>query len=175
VPGGDGQTDIGLALVNDFFVLPSVTLTTLFEYTSQLQDHFEGRVPYREDSSLGDQHSDYERKISRNLGDMWQGQFGVNWRAWKGLQAMGAYTFQYKNRDEYQGKEFAKERYTWMSVNTQQKMHSMQLGLAYSTLDHFRNKEFPAPLIVSVNHTEILAGKNVAKNGLTSFDVSMFF
>ena len=167
----DGQTDIGFGFQYDVLLTKSLTLALGATYTVQLPDQNAERVPEQEDTKVT---PDVEEDLERNLGDILATQVGLLYTRGGWSWQMG-HNFQYKGEDEYTGTDFASERYGWMGRETEQKIHSLVLGGSYNTIGLFRAKKFPLPLMVRLNHTRVLAGRNVVKNPLTALDISVFF
>ena len=167
----DGQTDVGVGIHYDYLVSSSLTMVMGASYTLQLPDRNRERVPEQRDSRVT---PDIDPDLRRDLGDILSAQIGGMYAS-KGWSLQVGHSYQYKGADDYSGTRFAPERYSWMSQETEQEMHSLVLGGGYSTVDLFKAKKFPLPMMISLNHTRVLAGKNVVNNPLTSLDVSLFF
>ena len=168
---GDGQTDIGLGVHYDVLLRKTLTLALGASYTAQLPDRNAERVPEQEDTKVT---PDVDGDLQRNLGDIVTTQVGLLYaRGGWGWQL--GHSYQYKGEDEYRGTRFASERYAWIGRETEQEMHSLVLGANYNTIELFRAKKFPLPMMVSLNHTRVLAGRNVVRNPLTALDISVFF
>ena len=167
----DGQTDLGLGIHYDYLASSSVTLALGAIYTLQLPDRHRERIPEQWESRVT---PDIDSDLRRDLGDILAVQLGGMY-ANKGWRFQAGHSYQYKGADHYSGTRFAPERYTWMSKETRQEMHSLVLGGGYSTIDLFKQKKFPLPMMISINHTRVLAGRNVVDNPLTSLDISLFF
>ena len=171
VPSGDDQTDIGLGASYDYLLNKKITLSLATHYTLQLPDTNPERIPEKSTSKLSP-HIDYSTR--RDLGDMLLTQLASSYSS-HGFSLHVGYAYQYKQADQYEGNQYQVQRYSWLGNETQQEMHTAQMALGYNTLELFRKKRFPVPLSVALNHTQILAGKNVVKDPLTSLDLSLFF
>ena len=170
-PTGDGQMDVGAHLLSEFNLFKDFSLLALVGYTAQLPDHTAVRVPTTSVSSLS---ADIDLDAKRDLGDIVTTQLGANYHIWNGLAVRGAWGFQYKARDSYTGTRYDSHRYEFLSLNTEQYMHSAQVGLGYSTLRLFRQKRFPLPLEVNLNHSRVVSGKNVINDPITSLELAIF-
>ncbi len=168
---GDGQWDVGLSLLTDYTLTSELTLNTALTYVVQLPDEKDMRVPYKSDSKL----SNDQESLERDLGDSVSAQLGIRYEFFKGTTFRSGYSFQYKGEDKYDGGQFEAARYDLLSDDTRQRMHSIQLGLGYSTIKLFREGSFPVPLEVSVIHSRVLSGKNVTKDPQTTLSMAMFF
>lgn len=171
ISGGDGQTDVGFGLAHDLQVLNILTLSYAAAYTFQFADHTAKRIPTKSTSSLS---PDIDDNTWRDLGDNFLIHLATKFH-YQGFHFDTAYSFQYKERDVYAGNKYEKERYEWSSKDTRQNMHTIQVSLGYDTITLYKKKQFAAPLSVTLNHTRVVAGKNVVNDPLTSLDFSMFF
>ena len=168
---GDGQTDVGLGINYDYVLFPSVTIALGTSYTLQLSDRSRERVPEQYDSKVT---PDIDPNLGRDLGNIFATQIGGIY-AHQGWSLQLGHSYQYKGADRYSGIRFPAVRYEWMSRETEQKMHALVMGGGFNTIELFKAKRFPVPLSIALNHTRVLAGKNVVKNPLTSLDISLFF
>jgi hypothetical protein len=172
IEGGDGQLDIGLAWSTDYYLNRDFTLNTTLSYTNQLSDHQALRVAEKSDSTIS---PDIDPRVKRDLGDLYALSFGGSYSMFEGFKLLGAYTLSYKERDKYEGAMFDSERYKWMSINSEQNMQTVQAGFGYDTISLYRRKKFPIPMGTQLNMTNILSGKNVVKDTMTSLNISLFF
>lgn len=171
VISGDGQTDLAVGADYDFLVNEKLTLTVGTLYTFQLADTNAERIPFRVDSKLT---PDVDPNTERDLGDIWMVAAAAT-LAHKGFTAAAGYNFQVRQRDVYSGTQFEQQRYHWLGEETKQKMHAAMASLGYNTISLFKQKKFPIPLGFSLTHTQVFAGENVVNDGLTAFDMSIFF
>ena len=171
VPGGDGQTDLGASVTHDFKFLNYFTFTSNLSYTVQIADTVEGRIPEQYKSAAS---SDIDKNTNRDLGDILSLTFApsVNYR---GASLALGYSFNYKQADSYSGSLYSSERYGWLAKDSQQSMNAFLGKIGYDTITLYREGKFPLPALISLTHTQILSGKNVARNPLTTLDISMFF
>lgn len=95
--------------------------------------------------------------------------------SYKGFVAGAGYNFQIRQRDEYEGALYSRERYNWLGEETFQRMHAAMAKVGYNTIHLFRQKKFPVPLAFTLSHTQVLGGVNVVNDGLTALDMSIFF
>ncbi|OFZ37753.1 MAG: hypothetical protein A2504_08390 [Bdellovibrionales bacterium RIFOXYD12_FULL_39_22] len=171
VSSGDGQLDLGLGLAYELQIGSYFFITSSLGYTAQLPDNVSMRIPEVADSSLS---PDKDTRTYRNLGDMYMAELSAKMvRA--GITLQAGYALQYKEHDHFDGEKFAAYRYNWAEQNTRQNMQTAQFSVGYDTIALFKSKKFIAPLAASLNHTIVVDGKNVTKDPLTSFDLSLFF
>ena len=171
VASGDDQTDLGLSVFVDYLLTPEITLSGTVGYTNQLADKNAERIP---EVSYSKATPDIDYNTKRNLGDMTNVQLAGTW-SYKGFNLGAGYSYQTKDKDRYDGSEFASERYDWLEQDTKQKMESLQLSAGVDTIYLFRKKAFPAPLKVMVSYTNVLSGENVVKDPLYAIDFNLFF
>lgn len=171
ITGGDGQTDLGGGVIHDFTFFNYMTLSSQAIYTVQFQDNEKMRIPERQDSRLT---PDIDNNTSRNLGDSFLGQVGLKWN-YAGLNLGSSYALQYKEKDEYKGREFESVHYTWLSQDTRQRMQTVQFLAGFDTVDMYKKGQFKAPLSILLNYTLVTEGKNVVKDPVTSLDFNLFF
>jgi len=171
VPGGDGQTDLGASVTHDFKFANYFTFTSNLAYTVQLADTVDRRIPEQYKSAAS---GDIDTNTSRNLGDVVSLTVApsVNYR---GASLAVGYSFNYKQADTYSGSLYASERYGWLAKNSQQTMNAFMGKVGYDTITLYREGKFPLPALISLTHTQIMSGKNVVNNPLTTLDISMFF
>ncbi len=171
IPGGDGQTDISIGANYDLQLGKYITISSALAYTVQFKDTVERRIPEQAKSLIG---REKDANISRNLGDIMGAAVASTFRI-KGTTLGVGYNFQYKQKDTYEGSAFSSERYGWLAKDSEQNMHALLAKIGYDTIDLYKAGKFPVPLLFSVTHTRIMAGKNVVRNPLTTLDISMFF
>ena len=57
----------------------------------------------------------------------------------------------------------------------EQSMQSLLLQVDFSTIPLFKEKKFPVPLKLTLNHALVVGGKNVSKDPRSSLDFALFF
>lgn len=171
LPGGDGQTDLGVSLNYDFNLNESFTISQMFSYTVQLADTEEKRVPFYRESKLTPYK---DSNVKRDLGDISFYQIALK-TAYKGVNFGAGYSFQYKDEDTYSGSKYQATWYENISKDSVQRMQSLTATLGYDTIGLFKKGVFPVPLALSLTHSRTFEGKNVVKDPLTVFDLAVFF
>ena len=58
---------------------------------------------------------------------------------------------------------------------TDQVANYWQLGAGYSTVGAFRRKEFPLPLVASLQYRKQVSSQNMPRTDFTQFDLKVFF
>ncbi|MBT7609254.1 MAG: hypothetical protein HN576_05830 [Bacteriovoracaceae bacterium] len=169
---GDGQTDYEVGAIADIYMTSKMTVSARASYTLQSGDNTAKRIPEVSDSSLT---PDIDPEVSRKLGNMFYSSFGLNYQTDIGLVIKSQYSFQYKGEDVYTGSKFAAERYGWMSKDTEQKLHAVQLAVGYSTIPAFKRKEFAVPMELNLTLGAPLSGQNVTKDSSVVAEMAIFF
>ncbi|MDZ4660985.1 MAG: hypothetical protein SGJ18_05125 [Pseudomonadota bacterium] len=169
---GDGQWDVGAAAVADWYMAKRLSLTTHLDYTAQLPDHIAKRIPDSSDSTLS---SDTDYKTYRNLGDLIGGSLALKYEPLETTTIGLGYSVQHKYGDRYRGGQYSQSRYDYLTSDTDQDMRAILAGINFSTIPLFRKKSFSVPLEAKINHTEVIAGRNVAADSITALDVSVYF
>jgi len=171
LPTGDGQWDVATGFILDYKALPSLTFNMYSGINFQLPHTSERRVPLEYDSKISFQ----KENLDIDLGDQFIAQLSAKYMSNIGFSFLAGYTFQYKDQDRFDGKKYQNYRYGWMSNNTEQKMHSLQAGISYSTLSLFKQKKFPVPVEANVFYTNVFKGKNVLNENMLTLEASVFF
>lgn len=170
VPGGDGQTDIGLNIAHDL-ILGKFVLASSLGYTVQFSDTVEKRIPFNGLSKLS---PDSDNNVKRDLGDIFQASLGAKY-GFSGVTLGTAYSLQYKQADTYKGSKYEQSRYDYLAQDSVQNMQAALFSVGYDTIGLYRAKKFPVPLSLNLTHTRVLSGKNVVKDPFTTLDFSLFF
>lgn len=171
VGGGEGHYNVGLSFIYDNNYFPRMVLTSNIGGIIQFKTTSPMRIPYRQDSKLT---PDIDYATSCKYGNMAFMGAGVKYFPMIGLNINTGYTLQYKDVDVFLGNKYSPDRYSWLSSETIQNMHTLQLGIGYSTIELFRQNIFPLPFEVNANYSMVLKGKNVPRDSLTSIELVMF-
>ena len=172
VPTGDGQFDLGVGAIAEYYPRSWVTLWGRLSYTWQIADRVARRVPENGNSSLS---PDIDAQVSRDLGDSVYLSAGAVAGLYGGIKFKTQYSFQYKQRDRYQGSEYPAHRYGFLGKDSEQSIHALQWGLNYSTIESYRKQQFPLPLDFNVMMGIPLAGKNVVEDTSVVAEAAVFF
>ncbi|MCY4644453.1 MAG: hypothetical protein OXB88_07525 [Bacteriovoracales bacterium] len=172
VATGDGQFDLSLGAVAAYRLSERSSFWSRLGYTWQVSDRVARRVPQDGDSSLS---PDLDGQVIRDLGNSLYASVGGSVDIYKGIVLKGQYAFQYKGADEYEGDKYESYRYDFLGKNTKQRLHSLQLGINYSTVSLFRQKKFPLPLDFNLISAIPLAGENVVKDSSVVAEAAVFF
>lgn len=172
VASGDGQWDIGVLGVVDYFVNPRLTTTYSVSYTHQIEGTKPKRIPTSSSESLS---KDLDPSVREKIGDIATTAVGARYKVTPLWTTSGAYSLQYKQADEFHGNRYAPERYGYLSNDTEQNLQAAQVGVTFSTIPLFQAKKFAIPLEATISFASALAGRNVNQINLTSFELVSFF
>ncbi|MBT3983265.1 MAG: hypothetical protein HOE90_18065 [Bacteriovoracaceae bacterium] len=180
IPAGDGQWDIGLGVIAEY-KLSDFTFSGAVNYIWQtpyrlgvggeFKDRSLMRVPRNSYSSL----SPDKDMVQRDLGDQFMTQVGGKFEFFTGFHILSAYTFQYKERDKYEGSLYSDARYYYMGKNSRQKMHAVTMGAGFSTIPLFKQKKFKVPLQANLTYALPVNGKSVSDAGVAQGELVLFF
>ncbi len=80
-----------------------------------------------------------------------------------------------KMSDDYSGKNFAPERYSFLEKDTFQKMVSSTVGISVNLVDEFLAGKFPIPTIFNASYSQVLSGTHVFDNRTFSLNMMVFY
>lgn len=172
IASGDGQVDVGVSATGEYRPNGRVTLFSGVGYTYQMAAQTAARVPTKANETLT---PDVDWNVRQKLGDIMGLNGGGSYQLSKLWRVGSGYAFQYKAPDSYDGNVYSAERYGFMAIDTEQTMHTAQLGVTFSTIPWFTAKQFEVPLEAGLNYTKVIGGHNVNKIDLYSFDVVSYF
>ena len=58
---------------------------------------------------------------------------------------------------------------------TEASKHQYKIGISYSTIQAFLDKEFPIPMVVSLSYRDRFAGENVLKSRYVELGIGAYF
>ena len=172
VPAGDGQFDLAVGLVTDYYYSPKLTISAKMNYIWQIADTTSIRIPSKSDSKIT---LDIDPQVQRDLGNIFYTSLGFSYEVFEGFKVKGQYTFQDKERDMYKGQKFNFYRYYWIGKDSEQILHSLQIGISYSTISLFRQKKFIVPLDFSFLGGVTLGGNNVIQDPSVVVEMAIYF
>lgn len=175
VPLGDGQYDVGAALIWDrkFSEASRFRLNTYGAYTLQLPDTVTKRLP----SSATDSLSPDKEELKRNMGDIVSVGTSLSYDVpGAGLVFGAGYSFQYLSSTSYRDGAFSSNRYRLLEDEfPSQDIHSATLVAGFSTVQWFREKKFVYPFQANLAFSRPLAGRNVTRNDVFAAELVLFF
>lgn len=172
VASGDGQFDIGVSGIADYNITKWLMITGQAGFVAQLPGTAAKRIPVNSESPLT---PDVDRLTKTDLGDKTLSNLIATWTLYQGLTAHTGISYQKKWSDHYNGDQFAAERYHLLERNTDQEMQASQLGLGYSTVPLYKEGKVAVPFITKLSHTLVSAGRNVAADSISAFELTLFF
>lgn len=169
---GDGQWDVGLGATLEFRHSGQLASYASLGGLYQIESRRPKRVPIvQSENATPDIDFDTEERLGASISSA----TGLRYKPFP-LWTLGAqYSFQYKGPDTYSGRAFAKERYQWMSNETEQDLQSAQVGLTFSTIPLFQKGTFPAPLETTLSFATSLGGRNTNKVAMAAWELALFF
>ncbi|MCY4642989.1 MAG: hypothetical protein OXB88_00060 [Bacteriovoracales bacterium] len=172
VPTGDGQFDLNFGVVGEYNMGPRTTLVSRLAYTWQAPDRVVRRIPQDSKALLS---SDLDGQVLRKLGDGLYLSAGGSFELNRQIKLNTQYSFQYKERDEYEGNQYEAHRYDFLGQDSAQSLHALQLGVNFSTAHLFLSKQFPIPFDFNLMSAIPLAGRNVIKDPTVIMELGLFF
>lgn len=179
-PSGDGQLDIGLDAVVDYWVAPGWILTGAAGYTWQASDQIRARLPA--DASLGEASErptnvsgDVDYEVDRNLGDYISASMyaeNILSSRWK---LLGGYSYKRKAEDSYRGGGYSSERYEALARESNQELHMAHLGLNFQAEPFYERYGLKRQIATSFYLSSVVAGINVPDTTLAGLDFQLFF
>lgn len=151
--------------------LKAFTLVPYTSFTQYIPDRVSMRVPENEDDVIPDSNTKetVEREIGRTLTLGHDAYYDVNDDFSVGL----GYEFNFKQRDRYSGNEG--RRYDLLEKDTNSQSQIMRGQLAYNTINAYLKKKSAIPTQVSYNYSDVVAGKNLARQTLHEFQFLLLF
>jgi hypothetical protein len=129
-------------------------LNLTFRYNISLPDRPERRVP----SDVNNPITTNKERVSRDMGDRFEAEFGLRYQLFQDFSVSGWYRFVDEQQDEINGtKGFA---YSVLEKESAVREHVFFAGATYSTTRLYLAKEFPFPMTVTVGFRDRFAGKN---------------
>jgi hypothetical protein len=168
---GDGQFDYGIESAVEVPISSQLKFINQTGYVIQFKDTRVSRIPMSEDERLS---KDIER-ISRDLGDQVYTTLGTYYSPSDFFTLGGSYTLAYKQRDQWSGSTFSADRYRALGVQTEQYMQALYLQAGASTVQSYKRKDFPVPLMATLGMGKVVAGRNVRSDPVWSLNMTMFF
>jgi hypothetical protein len=172
VAAGDGQLDLGFGAVYELNISPKLVAYGRTHYTFQLADQVAYRVPEESDSQLS---KDIDPQVERDLGNIFYQSLGVSYQMTNLFKLKSQYTYQFKQKDEYNGSKYSAERYSWITPDSEQTIHSIHAGVSFSTISLFRAKKFPVPLEFNFTMGKAFSGFNVVTATTYVAEFAMYF
>jgi hypothetical protein len=172
VAPGWGTVNAGLAAVYDYSPKAGVTVTPSVSYLYPFAVKRAARVPVSINETLT---PDVDRDVTVKSGDLMSANLAARFQVEEAVTVGAGYSFQYKLADSFEGSAYSAERYSYLSKDTEQRLHAAQFSLTYSSIPAFRKKQVALPIEATLGLSNVIAGTNVNKASLVSFDLAAFF
>ena len=169
---GDGQFDYGVASIVEVPLNSQWRVISDTGYTIQFADTRATRIPHSVNERLS---RDVDPGASRDLGDLMYTSLAGLYSPMDYLSFGGSYTLAYKERDQWRGSLASADRYKVLGVETEQYMQALYLQAVASSVQAYRNKDFPVPMMATLGYGYILDGRNVRNDPVWSLNMMMFF
>jgi hypothetical protein len=170
---GDGQWDLGLVSTFNIPLNAQFSIINQTGYIVQFADVRETRIPISEEERLS---RDIDYGANRDLGDQMFTSLGLMMSDASSVFGFGgAYTFAYKQRDVWTGTNASADRYRALGVETEQVMHAAYVQMSLSSINLYKRKKFPLPLLTTLGVGQAFAGRNVRNDPLWSLNMTAFF
>lgn len=170
-PGG-GIWQSGLSGVVEFEASNRLSFVGSAGYTYQWGTEKAVRVPKSDSESIS---PDIDWNTYKKLGDIRSVSAGAKYRFTELLTGGVGYTLAYKDKDTYNGRQFASHRYRYLEEDTWQEMQSVLGSISLSTISLYRAGKFPVPGDVSFALSSVVDGRNVTKSTLAVFELAAYF
>jgi hypothetical protein len=155
---------------NDYTGFENIVLNASLEYDLVLPDHQTLRVPNDVNQPITNNKED----VSRDLGDISKLKLSGAYSLPKGFGIYLFYAYAFKTKNSVSGdRGFA---YESLEDETNWTCQEYKIGLTYSTVPLFQEKNFFLPLVFGVEFEDVFAGNNnFLKQQLLTFSLSAYF
>lgn len=141
-------------------------------YVFQVPDQIRRRVPRSAADLLPDQ--DRTERLSRKIGDTFKYQFNAFYQWNEDFSVAAGLQKEWKASDRLRG-QFLDRDYSLLEQNTDAEFLRLEMGLIYTTIQSFLKKQFPIPLAVTYNFSDIVTGRNVERQSMHEFNLAVMF
>jgi hypothetical protein len=156
--------------INDYTGIKNLVLSLALGYDLVFSDDRTMRVTV----SANDPVSAVKDDVDRDIGDTFEIEASGTYTWRPGLSTTLTYKFGTKGKDEVEGSDG--ERIKGLEDETDSEEHVAIVGITYSTVQRYLDKEFPVPLMASLNYRNRFAGKNNKfKSQYISLGLQVFF
>jgi hypothetical protein len=166
---GDGQWDIEVHHMIDYFIRPELFVTAQAIYTAQLPHNATFRAIPSQEFPL----SDTSVKLNRNKGDYWQASLETNYTFLKYISVSSRYRFMQKFKDAYTGDDTVNT--DALADNSNQLLHEIHGSIEFSNLPNVRAGTSKFPFAVQAFYKQPLYGKNVSDVRTTGLQFKAYF
>lgn len=171
IPTGDGQVDTfvevnsGISLMENKFDLDLKT-----RYTYQFSSNKTIRL--YDDANLP--LSTQKAKVHEKLGNKIETQLSLTHKTTDYLNLSTAVMYNTTGKTQYLDVQNAKIKQA-LETNTQNEAYWLKLGIAFSTVELYRQKKFAAPMDIALSAQRLLNAKNLSGYDRIDVDFRMYF
>jgi len=172
-PIGDGQWDIGAALVYDRVFLRDFRWNAFGGYTVQTSGDIARRLPVSGDDSL----SADQEVVSQKLGDIVSMGSSLSYQVPRlGITVGAGYQYQRLGATRVEDGKFESQRYRWLeALFPERDLHTGMLMAGFSTVDFYKQKRFALPFQANIAYSAPIAGRQATTNAMWLAELVMFF
>jgi len=172
-PFGAGAWGLSFYLNNDFTALQKygLSFTGTFRYVYYFPTSRTVRVPEDVDQPIVGLEN--KEKVDLRVGSDFRIDLEGRYLVFDGLSVFLFYRYLQKFEDSVSGDRGL--AYEELEKETDQKEQQFRIGLNYSTVPLYMQKEFPVPLDARLYYRNRFAGENVLKSQYIGLDITVFF
>lgn len=172
---GDGQTDLGVMLLQTIEPVYGLTFGGSAQFTYQIADGEDRYVNPIGTTGLPNLTVAGNRQlVHRDLGEKLDGEAYVLYEFYKKAFGVSAtYQYEFKAQDSYNGP--AGFDYNPLMKDTNTVSHRMEFALSANSFPWFRAKQFPVPVEAEVAYNMALGGKNIPDVNYWRFTMKVYF
>lgn len=169
LPFGDGQWDLFAQVISDQFLTDELMLNQHLKYTYQTSSRKKVRLKTEDETIEVDSDN-----LTFKLGDKVDAGTSIQYQhTLTGINAGAGMLYFRKFGDTYYTSDrLSKEE---LQRETDQDALYWQYRLGISTVDMYRRKDFPVPLMASVEFRKQFKSRNLPKTNFTQLDLRIFF
>jgi hypothetical protein len=130
------------------------------------------RVPNNQVSPLS---PDVDNNTRVRYGDSWGTSLQANFVNSESLTLYVGQSLEYKLQDNYKGREFTSDRYSYLEQGTDQRLGTGYLGINVNTIPSFLAKNFLIPMDVNLQYSFSNTGKNTFQNRTIALNMMVFY
>lgn len=172
IPFGTGYHSTYVDSIHDILIWKEAAL--LFTFDAKYQYNWSTEREYRLVPSADFPLSKTKEKIDYKPGDQWSVTGDIGSKIWGGISWETSYTLKNKSTDSAHGVDNS-YNYDLLTDTSNSSSHTVFAGLIYSTVEDFKRKKFPIPLIVELEASRVISGVNTEKLNTYALDFKLFF
>lgn len=166
---GDGQWDAFVELGGGHKSNQVVTLNSFLRYTHQFASKKRLRVPYDEDIIISDVVQNFDEKLGNKI--LVNANADLALSDW--LTLTPGYIIEYIGKANYSSKNSKANNI--LAKDSESFAQNFRLSTKVSTLNFYRQKNFFAPLELTLSYQNMIQGQNTPKVDLVELDFRLYF